>query len=199
MRCDRNLDQHIAGGPTAPSGAAAAFQSDLLTVLQADRNFHIELFAVGQHHAARSAARRFLEAHGHRDGEILSSTWLLTATATAQSAEKIAEQIFGAEALSLVAVLGPAEIVIARAATGATAERVTAAMRTRIEAARIAGFVDLAGVELRTLVLVTDNVVGAADLLELFLCGVITRVLVGMILFGERAEGLFDVGLARGF
>src|SRR5262245_60555943 len=74
-----------------------------------------------------------------------------------------------------------------------------AAALARIKAARIAVGADRARVILGALVLVAQNVIGAGNLLKAFLCRCIARMLVGMMLLGQRPERFFDVGFARTF
>ena len=45
--------------------------------------------------------------------------------------------------------------------------------------------------------LVAQDVIGAGNFLEALLRGRIARMLVGVMLLGEGAEGLLDFGLAR--
>src|SRR6185503_18102730 len=96
-------------------------------------------------------------------------------------------------------VAAKAEMKFAVAAALSAAERAAAeSTRAGIEAARIAVLVDLAAVELRALVLVAHHVIGARDFLKLLL-GVVALRGVGVIFLRERAEGLLDLGLGRGF
>ncbi len=81
----------------------------------------------------------------------------------------------------------------ATAAKGATAK---AAPGTGIKAARIAAFVDLAGIEFGALVLVAQNVIGAGDFLETLLGLGVARMGVRMVFLGQVAEGLLDFGFA---
>src|SRR5690606_16680898 len=62
--------------------------------------------------------------------------------------------------------------------------------------ARVAVGADRAGIELGALFLVAQNVIGPGNLLEPLLSGGIARMLVGMMLLGQRAERLLDVRLA---
>ena len=73
------------------------------------------------------------------------------------------------------------------------------AMRPGIETTRIAVRSDLARIIFGALVLVPDHVIGGGDFLEFLLRGGVSRVLVGMMFLGERAERLLDVGLAGAF
>src|SRR5262249_12091980 len=72
-----------------------------------------------------------------------------------------------------------------------------AALRARIEAARLAVLVDLAAVILRALFLVAQNLIGGVDLLEFLYRRGVALMRIGVMFFGELAEGLFDFGLAR--
>ena len=56
---------------------------------------------------------------------------------------------------------------------------------------------DGAGIELGALVLVAQDVIGGGNFLELLLRAGIAGMLVGMMLLGQVAEGLLDVGFRR--
>ena len=93
---------------------------------------------------------------------------------------------------------------IAVAAGAAAAERIAAAKRiaapllaigARIKAARIAIGVNLAGIEFGALVLVAQHVIGRGQFLETLLGFLVAGMGVGMVLLGQAAEGLFDLGL----
>ena len=72
MGGEGHLDQHIAIGPAIAPGAAAAFDPDLLAILDAGGNSDVDLFAILQHHPARAALHPFGETRRHRGGEILA-------------------------------------------------------------------------------------------------------------------------------
>src|SRR5262249_20905581 len=121
----------------------------------------------------------------------------LVATAAAgEAAEQFGEDV----ALGgLTLLVGPSVVELARAAlppaaTETSTKRATA--RERIEAARIAGLVDLAGVVAGALLIDADDLLGGVDLLEALLGFLVALGGVGMMLLGERAEGLLDLGLA---
>src|SRR6185437_12180248 len=128
-----------------------------------------------------------------------------TRTAAPAAAQNLREDIVGGKSARLfLSALAPAEMKFTVAtAARAAAERIaakTALLRigTRIEAARVALGVDFAGVEFGALVLVADHVIGRGDFLEALLGFFIAGMGVGMVLLGERAEGLLDFGFAGG-
>ncbi len=92
---------------------------------------------------------------------------------------------------------------IAISLRGAAAKRIAAepallAIGARIEAARIAGSVNLAGVEFGALDLVAHHVIGGGQFLETLLGLLVAGMGVGMMFLGQGAEGLFDFGLGGG-
>src|SRR6185503_19299507 len=72
----------------------------------------------------------------------------------------------------------------------------TGAAGAGIEPLWLAHFIDFAAIELGALFLVADDFVGLADLLEAFHRLGIVGVGVRMMLLGERAESLLDLGFA---
>ena len=82
------------------------------------------------------------------------------------------------------------------AGAAATERPAFVAVCTRIEAARIAVGVDLAAVESGALLLIAEDVIGAADLLKLLLGSGIAALRVRMVLLGERTKRLLDLGFA---
>ena len=60
------------------------------------------------------------------------------------------------------------------------------------------GLVDLAAIVTRAFRRIGEDVVGAADLLEACLGGLVAGVEIGMVLLGEAAIGALDVPRARG-
>src|SRR4051812_29938406 len=70
------------------------------------------------------------------------------------------------------------------------------AARARVEAFGIAVRANGAGVELGALVLVAQDVICPGNLLEFLLRGRVPRMLVGVMLLGQRPKRLLDFGLA---
>jgi hypothetical protein len=179
-----------------------SFQSHLLSVANADGNAHIDIAPIRQCHAPRAAARGFLETHRDVERVVFTAPRL---RAPPTPAEQIGEYILRAESFR-AARSAAGEGVFETAgslppAAPAEAERIAfeAAALPGVEAARISLLVDLAAIEFRALVLVAKDIVGAADLLELFRGGFVAAMFVGMVLLGERAKGFLDLGLARFF
>ena len=189
MRRNAHREQQVAGWPVFAPRTALALQTNLLALAHADGNAHIDLTPVGEGDAPRAAARGFFEADRHRKRVILTPARAPPPPAAATAAENLAEDVLGAESALGGIRIAPVEVKIAGARPKAT--------RARIETARIAVGVDHALIEFRALLLVAENVVGGADFLKALLRRRIAAVLVGMVLLGERAESLLDLGFAR--
>src|SRR6185503_18137195 len=194
MRCHRNIQQDIATGTAIAAFATLALQPDLLSVAQACRNANVHLPPVRHVNTAGAATGCFLETHSGSDFIALAGARPLpaaTPSATQSTAEQFGKNVLGTKALGCISVRTPVVLISARAAAFEP-------MRAWIEAAGIATRIDLATVESRALFLVAKDIVSAADLLEFLLCGRISAFGVGVILLGQRAERLLDLGFARG-
>ena len=113
-----------------------------------------------------------------------------TAKAAAAPAKHLAQDVVQVDTVELGA--GAAEAVLRARPAATTAE--TAAVERVIAARGVTPIgVDLAAVELLALVLVADQVEGGGDAFELLLGGLVALVLVGVVLFGQLAEGATDL------
>ena len=122
--------------------------------------------------------------------------------AAAKAAQNVCENVFAPDTFLAVA---PFRIEILR--PGAAATRAEAA-ETLLEAGARAGVeampksfglpagIDFTPVELGAFVLIADDLIRRADLLKAFDRFGVVGVLVGMVLLGKVAVGLFDFGLA---
>src|SRR5690606_5923191 len=147
------------------------------------------------------AARQLFERDRGGDVEVLATRPLrlprLRATAR-EAAENLADDVVAVERIAgarAAACRRPAE----GAPTAGAGARASGALAETLETleARLALGVDLAAVELGALVLVADDLIGGVDFGEAFLRLRISLVLVRMVLLGELAEGLLDLGRAR--
>ena len=103
MGRDRDRRQHVAARPAIAARPALSAQADLLAVLDAGGNAHIDLAPVGQGQPPGRAARGLVEGHRHGEGEILALHRLVAAAAATQPAEQVGEDVLGAEAFGLFA------------------------------------------------------------------------------------------------
>src|SRR4029077_4490094 len=198
MGRDGDLYQDVARWSAIASGAAAALDADMLAILHADGNLDVYLFPGGHHDPPRSTTRRFIEADRRPHAEIFSAHRLRTSASTA-AAEQVGENVLCAEAfLRIAAGVVPGKMEVARATTAKRPAGTKAAALSRIEAPRIACGIDFTGVEFGALFLVADDVVGAGDFLKFLLRVLVRGLRVRVMLLGEVAESLFDLGLARG-
>ena len=180
-------------------GRALALEADLLAIFQAGRNTDIEVATIGQGDPPRGAQGRLAEAD--RDGEVKILAPAGLGAPSSAATEQVREDVFGTEALgglAAAALVRPGEVEVPRAACAAALPEGRALETLRVVAGIAVG-IDFAAVELRTLFLVAQDVVGAADFLKLLLRGFVTTFGIRVVLLGECPERFFDFGLARGF
>ena len=138
----------------------------------------------GQGDPLLAAARGHQERHAQTVGDRHAAHVEAPAAMATSSAEHLGEDAAHIDKRFVSA--GP--LVLAAEAAGTGLVAIKAAWRHVLP-----GSVDFARVEATPLLGVRKQVVGLADLLEPGLRGLVAGIEIGMVLFGERAEGLSDV------
>ena len=186
------------GGSAAFAWCTLAAQADLLALGDAGGNPHLDLAAIRKHHAPGAALGCF----GKRDdgGELdVGALARLVAPppAGAQAAENVGENVLAAAALIAAPVKLEAAGLPCRRRWHCAEEPLepVAALRAGIKSLGLARLVDFAAVVLGALFLVAHHLIGGIQLLKFLHRLGVVAVLIGMMFFGKRAEGLFDLGL----
>src|SRR5262249_54482049 len=157
-------DQRISWRTAAFARRTLATQPDLLTLLDAGWNAHLELPAVGKNHTPRSALGCFLEGDGGCQLDILTAPGHVAAFAAAtDTAQDVGEDVLGGKSRAIAA---PFEACLSPALAPGPRAKAAEAVGAGVEALGLAVCVDLAAIELGALFLIPQNFVGRIHLLK---------------------------------
>jgi len=175
---DLDLDKRVAGTSLAHPCSAFAFEAKRLPVEDPGRYRHIERAAARQRKPLRYSRDRIGKADRQSIEQILPPP---VGAGLSIAPKKVGEDIVIAAEIGIAGVAGVASKVGSRIVT---VELLGRALGPR--------FIDLARIIAPALVRITQQIIGAGNVLELVLGGLVTGIEIRMKLLRELAIGLLD-------
>src|SRR5262249_13756704 len=185
VRLDIDLHQRIAGSAAAESRAALSAQPQNLLVPGAGGDDDVERATIGQSDTLGRALQRFEKFHWKAVKRILPAQ---PNPSFAAAAERVPEDVLRLHEVGKAALAS----VDVRLGVGAVKIAIVSLARPLLS-----GGVNLPAIEARALLWISQEIIGAGDLLELFLCCFIAGIEVRMQLFRQLAVRLADLVLRR--